>query len=121
MIHALARSSPNASASASDRKVFEKDINISIFFLRSDESAEWANESLALTREYIYPFPVADINEEYAVRALPLLQQRLAQPGSVSFGCDGNPELREMFCVAILSPGILDRDGRNFKPLRAKG
>jgi ABC-type uncharacterized transport system substrate-binding protein len=40
---------------------------------------DWANESLALTREYVYPVPESgEISEEYAARALRIIHQRLA-------------------------------------------
>jgi hypothetical protein len=43
---------------------------------------EWANESLALTAKNVYPLPEKhEISEEYAKRALPILQKRLAQAG----------------------------------------
>jgi hypothetical protein len=44
--------------------------------------ADWANESLALTREYVYPLPESgEITEEYAARALPVIHRRLTQAG----------------------------------------
>ena len=43
---------------------------------------DWANESLALTTEYVYPLPEShEISEEYANRALPVLHRRLVQAG----------------------------------------
>jgi S1/P1 Nuclease len=43
---------------------------------------EWADESLALTIEYVYPVPEnGEISDEYAKRALPVLHKRLAQAG----------------------------------------
>jgi hypothetical protein len=49
--------------------------------------AEWANESLAITREYVYPLPESgEITDEYAARALPMIHQRLDKPGSDSLG-----------------------------------
>jgi hypothetical protein len=43
---------------------------------------QWANESLALTIEYVYPLPESlEISEEYADRARPVLRKRLAQGG----------------------------------------
>jgi len=44
--------------------------------------AEWANESLALTIEYVYPIPEShEISEEYVKRAMPILHSRLVQAG----------------------------------------
>jgi nuclease S1 len=43
---------------------------------------DWANESLALTIEYVYPLPEShEISEEYLKRAIPILHQRLVQAG----------------------------------------
>jgi hypothetical protein len=43
---------------------------------------QWANESLALTIEHVYPLPESpEISEEYATRALPVLRKRLVQSG----------------------------------------
>jgi len=43
---------------------------------------DWANESLSLTIEYVYPLPEShEISEEYANRALPVLHRRLVQAG----------------------------------------
>ena len=54
----------------------------------ADRHAGRMGERIAGSHERIrIPVP---INEEYAVRTLPLLQQRLAQPGSISFGCQMN-------------------------------
>ncbi|MDH3445974.1 MAG: S1/P1 nuclease [Deltaproteobacteria bacterium] len=59
-------------------------------FNRFDERSEWqggtpeqwANESLALTIEYVYPIPDSlEIGETYAARALPVLQKRIVQAG----------------------------------------
>jgi len=44
--------------------------------------AEWANESLVLTIEYVYPLPESqEISEEYIKRAVPILHRRLVQAG----------------------------------------
>jgi len=44
--------------------------------------AEWANESLALTIQYVYPIPEShEISAAYAERALPVLHKRLVQAG----------------------------------------
>src|SRR5215831_6187931 len=43
---------------------------------------DWANESLALMIEYVYPLPEShEINEEYVQRAMPILHRRLVQAG----------------------------------------
>ena len=43
---------------------------------------DWANESLALTIEYVYPLPEShEISEEYVKRAMPILHRRLVQAG----------------------------------------
>jgi S1/P1 Nuclease len=43
---------------------------------------DWANESLALTIEYVYPLPKShEISEEYVIRAMPILHRRLVQAG----------------------------------------
>jgi len=43
---------------------------------------DWANESLALMIEYVYPLPAShEINEEYVKRAMPILHMRLVQAG----------------------------------------
>ena len=43
---------------------------------------DWANESLALTIEYVYPLPESrEISEEYVNRAVPILHRRLVQAG----------------------------------------
>src|SRR5215831_7987625 len=43
---------------------------------------DWANESLALTIEYVYPLPEShEITEEYVKRAMPILHRRLVQAG----------------------------------------
>jgi len=43
---------------------------------------DWANESLALTIEYVYPLPEShEISEEYVIRAMPILHRRLVQAG----------------------------------------
>jgi S1/P1 Nuclease len=43
---------------------------------------DWANESLALTIEYVYPLPEShEISEEYLIRAMPILHRRLVQAG----------------------------------------
>jgi hypothetical protein len=43
---------------------------------------DWANESLALTIEYVYPLPESyEISEEYVQRAMPILRRRLVQAG----------------------------------------
>ena len=44
--------------------------------------SDWANESLALTIEYVYPLPeLNEISEEYVNRALPILHRRLVRAG----------------------------------------
>ena len=44
--------------------------------------ADWANESLALTIEYVYPLPEShEISSDYVQRALPILHKRLEQAG----------------------------------------
>ena len=43
---------------------------------------DWANESLSLTIEYVYPLPEShEISEEYVKRAMPILHRRLVQAG----------------------------------------
>jgi hypothetical protein len=43
---------------------------------------DWANESLSLTIEYVYPLPEThEISEEYVKRAMPILHHRLVQAG----------------------------------------
>jgi hypothetical protein len=43
---------------------------------------DWANESLSLTIEYVYPLPEwHEISEEYLKRAMPILHRRLVQAG----------------------------------------
>jgi hypothetical protein len=43
---------------------------------------DWANESLALTIEYVYPIPEShEISAAYEQRALPILHKRLEQAG----------------------------------------
>jgi len=43
---------------------------------------DWANESLSLTIEYVYPLPEShEISEEYVKRAMPILHKRLVQAG----------------------------------------
>jgi S1/P1 Nuclease len=43
---------------------------------------DWANESLALTIEYVYPLPEShEISTDYVQRALPILLKRLEQAG----------------------------------------
>ena len=43
---------------------------------------DWANESLALMIEYVYPLPEShEISEEYVKRAMPILHRRLVQAG----------------------------------------
>ena len=43
---------------------------------------DWANESLSLTIEYVYPLPEShEIGEEYVKRAMPILHRRLVQAG----------------------------------------
>jgi len=43
---------------------------------------DWANESLSLTSEYVYPLPEShEISEEYVKRAMPVLHRRLVQAG----------------------------------------
>ena len=43
---------------------------------------DWANESLLLTIEYVYPLPEAhEISEDYVKRAMPILHHRLVQAG----------------------------------------
>ena len=57
--------------SADDRKAWQ-----------AGTPAEWANESLALTIEYVYPLPEShEISAAYAERALPVLHKRLEQAG----------------------------------------
>jgi len=49
---------------------------------QSGTPAGWANESLALTIEYVYPLPGShEIRDDYAKRALPILHKRLEQSG----------------------------------------
>src|SRR5215470_900517 len=44
--------------------------------------ADWANESLALTIEYVYPLPEShEIREDYVKQAMPILHKRLVQAG----------------------------------------
>jgi len=41
---------------------------------------DWANESLALTRDEVYPIPEShQVSQEYANRALAIINKRLAQ------------------------------------------
>ena len=43
---------------------------------------DWANESLALMIEYVYPLPEShEISDEYVKRAMPILHRRLVQAG----------------------------------------
>src|SRR5215472_15935165 len=43
---------------------------------------DWANESLSLTIEYVYPLPEShEISDDYVKRALPILHRRLVQAG----------------------------------------
>ena len=57
--------------SADDRKTWQ-----------AGTPSEWANESLALTIEYVYPIPEShEISAAYAQRALPILYKRLEQGG----------------------------------------
>ena len=43
---------------------------------------DWANESLTLTIEYVYPLPEShEISEDYVKRAMPILHKRLVQAG----------------------------------------
>lgn len=49
---------------------------------QSGTPSDWANESLTLTIEYVYPIPEThEISEEYVKRAVPILHRRLAQAG----------------------------------------
>ena len=57
--------------SAEDRKSWE-----------GGTPTDWANESLALTRDHVYPIPEShQISEKYAKHALPIINKRLAQAG----------------------------------------
>ena len=43
---------------------------------------DWANESLALMIEYVYPLPEShEIGREYVKHAMPILHRRLVQAG----------------------------------------
>ena len=49
---------------------------------QSGTPTDWANESLSLTIEYVYPLAEShEISEEYVKRALPILHKRLLQAG----------------------------------------
>ena len=57
--------------SADDRKAWQ-----------AGTPSEWANESLALTIEYVYPLPESyETSAAYAERALPVVHKRLEQAG----------------------------------------
>jgi S1/P1 Nuclease len=57
-------------------------INFGCDYACVPEPQYWANESLALTIEYVYPLPDShEIGEEYVKRALPILHRRLVEAG----------------------------------------
>jgi len=61
----------NGEVSVEDRKSWE-----------GGTPTDWANESLALTRDEVYPIPEShQISEEYTKHALPIINKRLAQAG----------------------------------------
>ena len=55
---------------------------------QSGTQTAWANESLALMIEYVYPLPEShEISEEYVKRAMPILHMRLVKAGVRLRGC----------------------------------
>jgi hypothetical protein len=61
---AIAEYSGRSTAGERAGGVFGRKISDQKKICAARQPAEWANESRALTREYVYPFPVADINEK---------------------------------------------------------